>query len=171
MLKNEPNEEKTRNTGINSAEAECTAMNAAPIGISTDAADSEFDSEQSDENKGTKEAYESDYEQAAMLLGREMLDRIGMPEGINPIAVVIALLDGMDSDAENGNISEKENYSLNRGRISTEPAANSDRLPMPMRGSIGKAQETDYSEMSREEFMKLRKQLQKANMDGRRVRI
>ena len=106
-----------------------------------------------------------------MLLGREMLDRIGMPEGINPIAVVIALLDGMDSDAENGNISEKENYSLDRGRISTEPAANSDRLPMPMRGSIGKAQETDYSEMSREEFMKLRKQLQKANMDGRRVRI
>ena len=44
MLKNEPNEEKTRNTGKNSAEAECSAMNAAPIGISTDADDSEFDS-------------------------------------------------------------------------------------------------------------------------------
>lgn len=171
MLVNEQNEEKTRNTGKNSAEAEYAAMNAEPIGTDADTADSESGSELSDGNEGAEKAPVSDYEQAAMLLGCEMLDRIGIPEGINPIAVAIALLDSMGPDAENSNISIQENDSPYEGQIMNEPTANSGRLPMPMRGSIGKAQETDYSDMSREEFMKLRKQLQKANMDGRRVRI
>ena len=44
-------------------------------------------------------------------------------------------------------------------------------LPRPIRGSMGQAPETDYENMSSEDFRKLRRQLKKASMDGRRVRI
>ena len=44
-------------------------------------------------------------------------------------------------------------------------------LPRPIRGSIGEAPAADYESMSAEQFRRLKKQLQRAASDGRRVRL
>lgn len=116
----------------------------------------------------------TEYERAAFMLGSAMLDRIGIPEGIHPIAVVVTLLERMDneeasssvSDAENDN--DAENTALNRA----DHAFGKDAvLPRPMRGSMGQAPETDYYGMSSEDFRNLREKIKRASRDGRRIRI
>ena len=106
------------------------------------------------------------YERAAMMLGEAMLERVGIPEGINPIAVVVTLLRRMDNEndgPEDGSDGSNDADSMNAKRNAM--------LPRPIRGSMGQAPETDYENMSSEDFRKLRRQLKKASMDGRRVRI
>lgn len=119
----------------------------------------------------------SEYDRAAFMLGSAMLDRIGIPEGIHPIAVVVTLLERMDNEentnddsvAENDEeVGNTEDTALNKavhvsGRNST--------LPRPMRGSMGQAPETDYYGMSSEDFRNLREKLKRASRDGRRIRI
>lgn len=120
---------------------------------------------------------ESEYERAALMLGSAMLDRIGIPEGIHPIAVVVTLLERMDREEASGSSSDAENdedagnaedAALNRAaHTSGRDAA----LPRPMRGSMGQAPETDYYGMSSEDFRNLREKLKRASRDGRRIRI
>lgn len=123
---------------------------------------------------------ETEYERAAFMLGTAMLDRIGIPEGIHPIAVVVSLLERMDSEEASGSISDAENdeaaenaengekTALNRAvHASGRYAA----LPRPMRGSMGQAPETDYGSMSSEDFRNLREKIKRASRDGRRIRI
>ena len=101
-----------------------------------------------------------------MMLGEAMLERVGIPEGINPIAVVVTLLRRMDNEndgPEDGSDGSNDADSMNAKRNAM--------LPRPIRGSMGQAPETDYENMSSEDFRKLRRQLKKASMDGRRVRI
>lgn len=93
-------------------------------------------------------------EKAAMMLGTAMLERVGVPEGVNPIAVVMTLLKRMDED------NDKEKVSPNSGR-----------LPKPMRSGLGEVPDIDYESMSSSDFQKLKKQLKKASMDGRKVRL
>lgn len=106
------------------------------------------------------------YERAAMMLGEAMLERVGIPEGINPIAVVVTLLQRMDNEDDNTDSPEDGPDSPD-----SMNAKRNAMLPRPIRGSMGQAPETDYESMSSEDFRKLRRQLKKASMDGRRVRI
>ena len=120
------------------------------------------DNSDSGDNNGS---YDS-HERAAMMLGEAMLERVGIPEGINPIAVVVTLLRRMDNEndgPEDGSDGSNDADSMNAKRNAM--------LPRPIRGSMGQAPETDYESMSSEDFRKLRRQLKKASMDGRRVRI
>ena len=128
---------------------------------SHDSSDSNGSNDSSDSN-GSHDSYE----RAAMMLGEAMLERVGIPEGINPIAVVVTLLRRMDNEndgPENGSDGSNDADSMNAKRNAM--------LPRPIRGSMGQAPETDYESMSSEDFRKLRRQLKKASMDGRRVRI
>ena len=122
----------------------------------------------SGDNNGSYDSHDSpnNYERAAMMLGEAMLERVGIPEGINPIAVVVTLLRRMDNEndgPEDGSDGSNDADSMNAKRNAM--------LPRPIRGSMGQAPETDYESMSSEDFRKLRRQLKKASMDGRRVRI
>lgn len=49
--------------------------------------------------------------------------------------------------------------------------ANAERLPLPLAGGLAQAPEADYETMSAEQFRTLRKQLKRAAMDGRRIRL
>lgn len=128
---------------------------------------------------------ESEYERAALMLGTAMLDRIGIPEGIHPIAVVVTLLERMDSEEASGSISDAENDEAAENPENDEAAENEGNgenravhasgryaaLPRPMRGSMGQAPETDYFGMSSEDFRNLREKIKRASRDGRRIRI
>lgn len=137
---------------------------------------------------------ESEYERAALMLGTAMLDRIGIPEGIHPIAVVVTLLERMDSEEASGSISDAENDEASDNAENDEAAEieeiadnaeNAENgknraahasgryaaLPRPMRGSMGQAPETDYYGMSSEDFRNLREKIKRASRDGRRIRI
>ncbi len=128
---------------------------------------------------------ESEYERAAFMLGTAMLDRIGIPEGIHPIAVVVSLLERMDSEEASGSISDAENAENDEAAENPEndeAAENGENravhasgryaaLPRPMRGSMGQAPETDYFGMSSEDFRNLREKIKRASRDGRRIRI
>lgn len=137
----------------------------------------------------------SEYDRAAFMLGSAMLDRIGIPEGIHPIAVVATLLERMDSEEASGSISDAENdeaiendeYAENpENAENIENSENGEKtalnravraygrdaaLPRPMRGSMGQAPETDYYGMSSEDFRNLREKIKRASRDGRRIRI
>ncbi len=96
----------------------------------------------------------SETERAAMILGTAMLERVGVPEGVSPIAVVMTLLKRMEED------------SGNKKRTSSGT-----KLPKPMRGGLSEVSDIDYENMSSADFQKLKKQLKKAGMDGRKVRL
>ena len=119
------------------------------------------DNSDSGDNNGSYDSHDSpnNYERAAMMLGEAMLERVGIPEGINPIAVVVTLLQRMANEDDNTDGPDSMNAKRNA------------MLPRPIRGSMGQAPETDYESMSSEDFRKLRRQIKKASMDGRRVRI
>lgn len=148
----------------------CTAPADAGGENNSDNADNADGSDSGDSN-GSHDNHDSydnpgSYERAAMMLGEAMLERVGIPEGINPIAVVVTLLRRMDNEndgPEDGSDGSNDADSMNAKRNAM--------LPRPIRGSMGQAPETDYESMSSEDFRKLRRQLKKASMDGRRVRI
>lgn len=117
-------------------------------------------------DSGDSNGSHDSYERAAMMLGEAMLERVGIPEGINPIAVVVTLLQRMDNEDDN-----TDGPKDGPGSPDSMNAKRNAMLPRPIRGSMGQAPETDYESMSSEDFRKLRRQLKKASMDGRRVRI
>lgn len=119
----------------------------------------------------------SEYDRAAFMLGSAMLDRIGIPEGIHPIAVVVTLLERIDNEentnddsvAENDEeVGNTEDTALNKA---VHVSGRNGTLPRPMRGSMGQAPETDYYGMSSEDFRNLREKLKRASRDGRRIRL
>lgn len=145
----------------------CTAPADAGGENNADNSDNADNADGSD--SGDSNGSHDSYERAAMMLGEAMLERVGIPEGINPIAVVVTLLRRMDNendgpeDGSDGSDGSNDADSMNAKRNAM--------LPRPIRGSMGQAPETDYESMSSEDFRKLRRQLKKASMDGRRVRI
>lgn len=151
----------------------CTAPADAGGENNADNADNANGSDSGDSNGShdNNDSYDShgshgSYERAAMMLGEAMLERVGIPEGINPIAVVVTLLQRMDNEDDNTDSPEDGPDSPD-----SMNAKRNAMLPRPIRGSMGQAPETDYESMSSEDFRKLRRQLKKASMDGRRVRI
>ena len=154
----------------------CTAPTDAGGENNADNADNANGSDSGDSNGShdNNDSYDShgshgshgSYERAAMMLGEAMLERVGIPEGINPIAVVVTLLQRMANEDDNTDSPEDGPDSPD-----SMNAKRNAMLPRPIRGSMGQAPETDYESMSSEDFRKLRRQLKKASMDGRRVRI
>ncbi len=146
----------------------CTAPADAGGENNTDNSDNADNADGSD--SGDSNGSHDSYERAAMMLGEAMLERVGIPEGINPIAVVVTLLRRMDNENDNTDGPKDSPDGPEDGQDSMNAKRNA-MLPRPIRGSMGQAPETDYENMSSEDFRKLRRQLKKASMDGRRVRI
>ena len=142
----------------------CTAPADAGGENNADNSDNADNADGSD--SGDSNGSHDSYERAAMMLGEAMLERVGIPEGINPIAVVVTLLQRMANEDDN-----TDGPKDGPGSPDSMNAKRNAMLPRPIRGSMGQAPETDYESMSSEDFRKLRRQLKKASMDGRRVRI
>lgn len=146
----------------------CTAPADAGGENNADNSDNADNADGSD--SGDSNGSHDSYERAAMMLGEAMLERVGIPEGINPIAVVVTLLQRMANEDDNTDGPKDGTDGPKDGTDSMNAKRNA-MLPRPIRGSMGQAPETDYESMSSEDFRKLRRQLKKASMDGRRVRI
>lgn len=146
----------------------CTAPADAGGENNADNSDNADNADGSD--SGDSNGSHDSYERAAMMLGEAMLERVGIPEGINPIAVVVTLLQRMANEDDNTDGPKDGPDGPKDGPDSMNAKRNA-MLPRPIRGSMGQAPETDYESMSSEDFRKLRRQLKKASMDGRRVRI
>ena len=146
----------------------CTAPTDAGGENNADNSDNADNADGSD--SGDSNGSHDSYERAAMMLGEAMLERVGIPEGINPIAVVVTLLQRMANEDDNTDGPKDSPDGPEDGQDSMNAKRNA-MLPRPIRGSMGQAPETDYENMSSEDFRKLRRQLKKASMDGRRVRI
>ena len=146
----------------------CTAPADAGGENNADNSDNADNADGSD--SGDSNGSHDSYERAAMMLGEAMLERVGIPEGINPIAVVVTLLQRMANEDDNTDGPKDSPDGPEDGQDSMNAKRNA-MLPRPIRGSMGQAPETDYENMSSEDFRKLRRQLKKASMDGRRVRI
>ena len=146
----------------------CTAPTDAGGENNADNSDNADNADGSD--SGDSNGSHDSYERAAMMLGEAMLERVGIPEGINPIAVVVTLLQRMANEDDNTD-GPKDSPDGPKDSPDSMNAKRNAMLPRPIRGSMGQAPETDYESMSSEDFRKLRRQLKKASMDGRRVRI
>lgn len=119
-------------------------------------------------------------------LGAAMLDRLGIPEDIDRNEIVEQiLLHWQNLPEESAEDYDQAHYAANdedfneadapdQGEPTQLPApgrGTNAALPRPIRGRLGEAPAADYEGMSAEQFRRLKKQLQRAASDGRRVRL
>lgn len=118
-----------------------------------------------------------DRARAERRLGAAMLERLSVPEGdiegfVDSIISQWSAGDALGAEPEQG---ESAAMPIERAMIgaSNAPAteAGGARLPMPMRALASTPGEADYDSMSSEQFRRLKKQLQRAAAEGRRIRL
>lgn len=118
-------------------------------------------------------------------LGEAFLARLNLPDGMDESEAVERILE-MWNDADAFRVSGRD------GAVHSETAesealddetdfdssirksgdeAHAPRLPSPIRGGLFEAPKADYESMSAEQFRRLKKQLERASMDGRKIRL
>ena len=135
---------------------------------------------------------------AAEKVGRALLDRLGNSTGMEEDELadaIIAVWDDPDTLTGGEPPQEKRPYEEPALEVSGEAASSIGgeaassiggeaassiggspfgehrRIPVPLRSGSAEAAPVDYDELTREQFMKLKKQLKKAAADGKRVRL
>lgn len=118
-------------------------------------------------------------------LGAAFLARLNIPEGMDEREAaerIIAMWNDanahgtMENAAESGEDHPADQNEEN-GSFEDEPVIEARdekrgvRLPAPIRGGLFEAPRADYESMSAEQFRRLKKQLERANMDGRKIRL
>jgi hypothetical protein len=123
---------------------------------------------------GEKEAYKPS---AAERLGSALLKTLGGVEGVSEDELVDALL-GEWNGMEHGpkRVEKPEAANDVRGMLrgdedGANPFGDDARMPVPMKAGAANAEPMDYSEMSAEQFARLKKLLKKAAADGKRIRL
>ena len=112
------------------------------------------------ENAGAAVQHESAYAK----LGKAFINRLHLPnELIANAAEVESIVNRIISVWEKVENAEES--------FADAADANAERLPLPLAGGLAQAPEADYETMSAEQFRTLRKQLKRAAMDGRRIRL
>lgn len=118
-------------------------------------------------------------ETAEHRLGAAMLERLGIPEGIDREEAVDRILlhwdelsDSYGAEAHgNGMRMPEREQPVFKAEYTPQRNEGRVMLPRPIPGRLGQAPEADYESMSAEQFRRLRKQLKRAASDGRRVRL
>jgi hypothetical protein len=119
----------------------------------------------------TNEAANEENE-ALLELGEAFLARLSLPEGMTKAQAAREII-SMWENAGNEETGKKEAASAEEPaeRPEAKPAPAKTRLPRILRGGLGSMPEADYESMSAEQFRRLKKQLSRAAMDGRRIRL
>ena len=140
------------------------------------------------EDKAEKEAAESalqgneaenaaaavQHENAYAKLGKAFINRLHLPnELIANASEVESIVNRIISVWEKVEARTADSAAEENAEESFADAAdaNAERLPLPLAGGLAQAPEADYETMSAEQFRTLRKQLKRAAMDGRRIRL
>lgn len=115
--------------------------------------------------------------EAERKLGAAMLERLSIPEG-DVTEFVDSIISAWDAVSEKSGAqagSEAGGLPIERAMIGASEAHDGEkaqaRLPLSMRAGVTVPPEADYDSMSSEQFRRLKKQLQRAAADGRRVRL
>ena len=114
------------------------------------------------------------HENAYAKLGKAFINRLHLPnELIANGAEVESIVNRIISVWEKVEARTADSAAEENAEESFEDAAdaNAERLPLPLAGGLAHAPEADYETMSAEQFRTLRKQLKRAAMDGRRIRL
>lgn len=122
------------------------------------------------ENAGAAVQHESAYAK----LGKAFINRLHLPnELIANASEVESIVNRIISVWEKVEARTADSAAEENAEESFEDAAdaNAERLPLPLAGGLAQAPEADYETMSAEQFRTLRKQLKRAAMDGRRIRL
>ena len=110
-------------------------------------------------------------------LGAAFIARLKLPEGMSRGEAAESIIARWKKADEEGGPAEKESAGSaaaeKEARAAGEDAGEADyrRLPRILRGGIGSMPEADYESMSAEQFRRLKKQLERARRDGRRIRL
>ena len=108
------------------------------------------------------------FNEAALRLGSAMLRRLNVSEDDDASDLVDAILGYWENEPSARSIREK---TVQRHRARQASRKKAEPLPRPIRADITEAPEADYENMSSEQFRKLKKQLQRAALNGRRIRL
>ena len=114
------------------------------------------------------------HESAYAKLGKAFINRLHLPnELIANASEVESIVNRIISVWEKVEARTADSAAEENAEESFEDAAdaNAERLPLPLAGGLAQAPEADYETMSAEQFRTLRKQLKRAAMDGRRIRL
>ncbi|MBQ1685363.1 MAG: hypothetical protein II072_07630 [Clostridia bacterium] len=120
------------------------------------------------------EAGDENTEDALKRLGAAFIARLNVPEGMTTAEAVEAILSVWEKDggaAAPAPVRAEEAPAEDEPEAEEEPAKSVTRLPKTLRGGLGEAPEADYESMSAEQFRRLKKQLQRAAADGRKIRL
>ena len=113
---------------------------------------------------------------AAERLGEALLSSLGGVEGVSEDELVDALLGewkprAAAAEAEPEAHDETPAAEMPGGEAQVNPFGENARMPVPMKADAANTEPMDYSEMSAEQFAKLRKLLKRAAADGKRIRL
>lgn len=124
------------------------------------------------DSKDNIEANENDTREmyAYYLIGRAMLDKIGLPDGIDPVEAAKELISLWGKREESSKKPEQAPVPAD-GVRSNENEIDFKQLPRPIRGGLSEAPAIDFDNMSTEQFRRLKNQLQNAARNGKRIRI
>ncbi len=125
-------------------------------------------------NEAENAAAAVQHENAYAKLGKAFINRLHLPnELIANAAEVESIVNRIISVWEKVEAKTADSAAEENAEESFEDAAdaNAERLPLPLAGGLAQAPEADYETMSAEQFRTLRKQLKRAAMDGRRIRL
>ncbi len=133
--------------------------------------------EVSSQAHGGSETEQQNRWEAERKLGAAMLERLSIPEG-DVTEFVDSIISAWDAGSEKSGAqtgSEAGGLPIERAMIGASEAHDGEkaqaRLPLSMRAGVTVPPEADYDSMSSEQFRRLKKQLQRAAADGRRVRL
>lgn len=121
-------------------------------------------------------------------LGEAFIARLNIPKGMDvreAVERIIAMwndADALRASREGGSENAAEDVGAHESeelgeKLEDAPATSdlqnkrSERLPTPIRGGLFDAPRADYESMSAEQFRRLKKQLERASMDGRKIRL
>lgn len=104
-----------------------------------------------------------DETEALARLGEAFIERLDLPHGMS-VAEAADTIISMWAEAD---------ASAERHRDEDEHTVyeSTARLPKTLRGGLNELPEADYESMTSEQFRRLKKQLKRADMDGRRIRL
>lgn len=122
---------------------------------------------------GTAEPAPDEEKEELARLGEAFLARLKLPEGMSIAEAVDSIIDMWEkADREK---QETEPVKAHAEKTASEKPENGEnenrRLPRILRGGIGSMPEADYESMSAEQFRRLKKQLSRAALDGRKIRL
>lgn len=134
-------------------------------------------------------AFEGAYDSAdghLARLGAAFLARLNIPEGMDESEAaerIITMWNDADEHGRQGESTAASDAGYSAEHIGETVPAEEDsvygdgngkregKLPSPIRGGLFEAPRADYESMSAEQFRRLKKQLERASMDGRRIRL